>query len=104
MRIESLNIQNVRFNPEEGAFEALVGLTESGQSYSYPVQVKAPLNAEYGFVTKRLANRAKAMHRHAPVRRMRLRRASVPAEVSPRPDLARDGALALRHIGVGLAA
>ncbi|MEQ9258228.1 MAG: hypothetical protein RIG84_03930 [Roseovarius sp.] len=84
MHIECLSLQQVRYNPERSAFEALVNVVEAGTSYRYPVEVKAPLNAEFGFVSRRLSEAARQIHRHAPAREMRLRRAPVPAE-APRP-------------------
>lgn len=104
MRIESLSLSNVRYNPEQGAFEAAASIREKGDSYSYPVQVKAPLNADFGFITRRLSETARQMHRHAPSRGLRLKRAPVPSDAGPSPTPAPDGFIERRQSGAALAA
>jgi hypothetical protein len=79
MKIDRLSVNNLGYNPEEEAFEALVVLNEAGENYAYPVQLRAPLTAEFDFVARKLAEKARQLHRHAPSREMRLRRAPVPA-------------------------
>jgi hypothetical protein len=79
MKIDRLSVNNLGYNPEEEAFEALVVLNEAGENYAYPVQLRAPLTAEFDFVARKLAEKARQVHRHATSREMRLRRAPVPA-------------------------
>lgn len=62
MQIEKIQFDKVRYNPERGAFETLVVLHDDGKTYSYPVQLSAPLNAEYAFVARGLAEAARRAH------------------------------------------
>ncbi|QEW28678.1 hypothetical protein [Roseovarius indicus] len=82
MLIEKLGFDDVRYNPELSAFEALVQIREEGEVYSYPVHMLAPLNAEFDVIAKGLSDKALRIHRHAPDRAMRLRRAPVPGEAA----------------------
>ncbi|MCQ0090965.1 hypothetical protein [Roseovarius sp. M141] len=63
MKIEEIRFDNVRYNPEFGAFEALVKIHDRGQTYSYPAQVTAPLHAEYGLIVRNLAQAAGRAHK-----------------------------------------
>lgn len=65
MKIEQIQFDNVRYNPEHGAFETLVKIHEDGEAFSYPAQVAAPLHAEYGLVARGLAQSARKAHRTA---------------------------------------
>lgn len=65
MKIEQIQFDNVRYNPEHGAFETLVKIHEDGEAFSYPAQVAAPLHAEYGLVARGLAQSARKAHRAA---------------------------------------
>jgi hypothetical protein len=63
MKIEKIRFDNVRYNPEFGAFETLVKIHDHGQIYSYPAQVTAPLHAEYGLIARSLAQSASRAHK-----------------------------------------
>ncbi|MEX1234301.1 MAG: hypothetical protein WEB56_04860 [Roseovarius sp.] len=65
MKIEKIQFDNVRYNPEIGAFETLVKIHDHGQTYSYPAQVAAPLHAEYGIIARGLAQAASKAHKGA---------------------------------------
>lgn len=82
MLIEKLGFDDVRYNPELSAFEALVQIREEGEIYSYPVHMLAPLHAEFNIIARGLTDKALRAHRHAPERSMRLRRAPVPGEAA----------------------
>ncbi|WP_113912110.1 hypothetical protein [Roseovarius dicentrarchi] len=62
MKIEKIRFDNVRYNPEFGAFETLVKIHDRGQVYSYPAQVAAPLHAEMGLIVRSLAQTASRAH------------------------------------------
>ena len=55
-------ISEIRYNPAERAFEAMVTLFDKGQAFGYPVSLEAPLDAEYEDVSRRLTEMAR--HRH----------------------------------------
>ncbi len=63
MKIEKIRFDNVRYNPEFGAFETLVKIHDRGQTYSYPAQVAAPLHAEPGLILRSLAQDASRVHK-----------------------------------------
>ncbi len=63
MKIEKIRFDNVRYNPEFGAFETLVKIHDRGQTYSYPAQVTAPLHAEVGLIVRSLAQMASKAHK-----------------------------------------
>jgi len=65
MKIEKIQFENVRYNPEIGAFETLVRLHDQGQTFSYPASVAAPLHAEYGIIVRGLAQAARKSHKNA---------------------------------------
>ena len=58
MLIEKLGFDDVRYNPELSAFEALVQIREEGEVYSYPVHVLAPLHAEFNVIANGLTDKA----------------------------------------------
>ncbi|MFU1478477.1 hypothetical protein ACM25N_12530 [Roseovarius sp. C7] len=83
MQIEKIEFDQVRYNPENGAFEALVKIHEDGISYSYPTQATAPLTAEFDVVTRRLHEAAARAHRdNLPA--LRSRHATTSAEYQAR--------------------
>ena len=83
MQIEKIQFDQVRYNPETGAFEALVKIHEDGITYSYPTQATAPLTAEYDVVVRRLHDAAARAHSdNLPA--MRSRRATTRAEYQTR--------------------
>ncbi|UXX82025.1 hypothetical protein [Roseovarius pelagicus] len=63
MQIEKIQFDDIRYNPEIGAFETLVRVHDGGQGYSYPVRVAAPLHAEYGLIARGLSEAARRAHR-----------------------------------------
>jgi hypothetical protein len=65
MKIEKIQFDNVRYNPERGAFETLVKIHDGGQIFSYPAHVVAPLYAEYGLIARGLAQTAGKAHKTA---------------------------------------
>ena len=65
MQIEQIEFENVRYNPEREAFETLVKIHDGGRHYSYPAHVCAPLNAEFAFVARGLAQAARKAHKRA---------------------------------------
>ncbi|MFD0859269.1 hypothetical protein [Roseovarius aquimarinus] len=65
MKIEKIQFDSVRYNPEIGAFETLVKIHDRGQTFSYPAQVAAPLHAEYGLIVRGLAQAASKAHKNA---------------------------------------
>lgn len=83
MQIEKIQFDQVRYNPETGAFEALVKIHEDGMTYSYPTQATAPLTADYDVVARRLYDGAARAHLdNLPA--MRSRRATTSAEYQER--------------------
>lgn len=65
MKIDKIQFDNVRYNPEFGAFETLVKIHDHGQTFSYPASVAAPLHAEYGIIARGLAQAARSAHKGA---------------------------------------
>ncbi|PVA10543.1 hypothetical protein DC366_06445 [Pelagivirga sediminicola] len=65
MKIEKIQFENVRYNPEHGAFETLVKIHDGGDVFSYPAQVAAPLYAEYGLIARGLMQAARNAHKAA---------------------------------------
>ena len=63
MKIEKIQFENVRYNPEIGAFETLVKIHDRGQTFSYPAQVVAPLHAESGIIARGLAQAGQNAHK-----------------------------------------
>ena len=63
MHTEKLHLDDIRYNPELGAFEALIRIHDAGTIYSYPVYAAAPLHAEFGFIARSLAEKAQRKHR-----------------------------------------
>lgn len=52
-------IQNIRYIPETGEFEALVTLHEGADRVSYPCSVKAPITVEFAELSQALVLQAK---------------------------------------------
>lgn len=65
MKIEKIQFDDVRYNPEIGAFETLVKIHDQGQTFSYPASVAAPLHAEYGLIVRGLSQAARKAHKGA---------------------------------------
>lgn len=65
MTLEKLHLDQIRYNPERGAFEALVRIHDGGALYAYPAHVTAPLHADFALIAKGLAQKATAHHKAA---------------------------------------
>lgn len=63
MKIEKINVESVRYNPEFGAFETLVRIDDRGETYSYPAQVVAALHVEMDVILRNLAQAAVRIHK-----------------------------------------
>jgi hypothetical protein len=82
MHIETLRISDVRYNPERGAFEALVTVHDGQTVFRYPAHVTAPLHAGFALISRGLVEQATAQHRSArPGLRMRVATATNSAPV-----------------------
>ncbi|NIZ11484.1 hypothetical protein [Pseudooceanicola sp. HF7] len=55
-------IADIRYNPADRAFEAMVTLFDKGRAYGYPLSLQAPLDMEYDEVMRRLAAMARSRH------------------------------------------
>jgi len=62
MEIRKLTMDEIRYNPERGAFEAQVRIRQGDDWFSYPAHVCAPLHAEYTHVMRGLVADAEAAH------------------------------------------
>ncbi|QPM91827.1 hypothetical protein [Pseudooceanicola algae] len=63
-------ISDIRYNPADRAFEAMVTLVDKGQAYSYPVSLPGALDRDCDEVSRTLTTIAKRRHdRNAPVLR-----------------------------------
>ena len=63
METRKLTLDEIRYNPERGAFEAQVRIRQGDDWFSYPAQVCAPLHADYALVMRGLVADAEAAHR-----------------------------------------
>ena len=59
---ETLEYDTIRYNPEIEGFEAAVRIRDKAWAYSYPVQLKAPLHADYAMVARGLIQKAREQH------------------------------------------
>lgn len=72
MQSRPLNLGDIRYNPEQGAFEATIRLFDQGEVFAYPVQFRAPLTAGFKPVARGLMRKAQKAHASArPGLRMR---------------------------------
>lgn len=55
-------VQNITYNPAQRAFEACVTLRDRGETFAYPCALRAPLDMDYGDVTRRLIELARRRH------------------------------------------
>jgi len=60
----AVTLSRVRYAPEVPGFSALAHVTEEGLRYSYPVQVAAPLTAEFDTIRSALTRRGLSAHRN----------------------------------------
>lgn len=61
----TVTLSRVRYAPEVPGFSALAHVSEAGVRYSYPVQMAAPLTAEFDTIARALTRRGRSAHRHA---------------------------------------
>lgn len=62
MQTEKLELDQIHYNPERAAFEALVRIHDDGETLSYPVHVAAPLHADFALIARGLTRKAKVLH------------------------------------------
>ncbi|MRU15352.1 hypothetical protein FDP25_07925 [Roseovarius sp. A21] len=60
----SVTLSRVRYAPEVPGFSALAHVTEAGVAYRYPVQMAAPLTAEFDTIARALTRRGLSAHRN----------------------------------------
>ncbi len=82
MYIESLKFDDVHYNPEQDAFEALVHIRDANGEFTYPVQFCAPLTSEFLHISKGIRQKALFAHRHA-APGLRLRKAAFATSARP---------------------
>jgi hypothetical protein len=82
METRKLTLDEIRYNPERGAFEAQVRIRQGDDWFSYPAQVCAPLHADYAHVMRGLVADAETAHRGKRAG-LRLRLAPAPALDAP---------------------
>lgn len=85
MKTERIQFDDVRYNPERGAFETLVRLHDDGRIYTYPCHVSAPLHAEFGVIARGLDEAARRAHkgRNPGLRSVRAQNRPAPTPVRP---------------------
>lgn len=83
MQIEKIEFDQIRYNPEHGAFEALVKIHDAGETFTYPARLCAPIHAEFDRIARGLVQTAAQAHT-APEPGLRLHRA--PQARSKRPN------------------
>ena len=82
-------IERIRYNLEFSGYEAMVFITDAGDTFSYPSFVAAPLDAEYALVMRQLSNKALSKHRSAkPGLRSQMRRLTEIPKAPEHPPLA----------------
>jgi hypothetical protein len=60
----SITLSRVRYAPEVPGFSALAHVIQAGVAYSYPVQMTAPLTAEFDTITRALTRQGLTAHRN----------------------------------------
>ena len=83
MIVDGLGFNDVRYNPELSAFEALVYIREGEDVFAYPVYMPAPLNAEFSVICEGLTEKAIRAHRDTASCDMRLHRTPAPQALPP---------------------
>lgn len=84
MTSDCLNLGEIRYNPELAAFEALVRILDNGDVFSYPVQLHAPLQADFSVIARGLTQKARNAH-DAPAPGLRLVRTAAALAGLPAP-------------------
>ncbi|QYX56916.1 hypothetical protein K1T73_00400 [Roseovarius sp. SCSIO 43702] len=104
MQIEKIEFDQVRYNPEVGAFETLIRVREEGRTYSYPTSVTATLYEEFDVIARRLTERAAKAHR-AKVPGLHASRPTTSADYQARvAEILADGTIWPRRGGPRIAA
>ena len=83
MHTDKLQVSDVRYNPERSAFEAIVRVHDSGETYEYPTHVVAPLQAEFPLISRGLVAKAHRNHRSQSPQ-LRMRTAARPVQTANR--------------------
>lgn len=73
MRADTIQFDDIRYNPSSEAYEAHVRVYDQHAAFDYAVSVDAPITAEYSLIARRLTEAARAAHNRARGA-MRLRR------------------------------
>ena len=63
MQAETLEFEAIRYNPESEGFEATLRVHDQNEVFAYPVQIRAPLTADYAIVARGLTLKAIALHK-----------------------------------------
>lgn len=105
MRTKVMNISQPVYNPEEGAFEAILRLFDAGQVHTYPVRLHAAPHAAFDHVAPGLKARALHDHHIAQIRDRSLHRAALHSRTGLAPAVnARQTRTELGRIGAQIAA
>lgn len=75
MKTDKLEFAAIRYNPELEGFEAALRIHDDGVVFTYPVFLRAPIQASYALIARGLKEKAHAMHRS----KQRMMRSSRPA-------------------------
>ena len=99
MIVDGLGFNDVRYNPELAAFEALVYIREGKEIFAYPVYLPGPLNADFSVICEGLTEKAIRSHSGKAACDMRLHRSPMAQALPPIT-----AAPKLHHPGAALAA
>lgn len=69
----TVTLSRVHYAPEVPGFTALARVHEAGVDYTYPVQMAAPLTAEFKTISHALSRRGLSAHRSAKAKGAALR-------------------------------
>lgn len=104
MQVEKLALEDIRYNPELGAFEAAVQIRENGESFSYPAYLLAPLHADFELIARGLTQKALRAHRSDKGHGLRMRSAAAPSVYATQIELQLIENVARHYFGARLAA
>ncbi|WP_163847422.1 hypothetical protein [Pseudooceanicola aestuarii] len=62
MKRPETRISDIRYNAADRAFEALVTLTRHGETFTYPISLRAPLDMDYPRVSEAMTRLALRRH------------------------------------------
>ena len=60
--MQTTQVQNVTYNPARRAFEARVVIADGAELFTYPCQLRAPMDMDATLAARRLAEMAGRMH------------------------------------------